>query len=284
MLERTRFHYWTVRAYVEGWVLLLVRRGPGAVWRSICRAPRTPAANFGFSNVALGHNSHLDVRVILTPFGRVEPDPSIISPRRMRDFVRDTFPAEPLAPRLVALVALEEEYGPQTREGFTGREITDYMGAPMGRPVYLSVSAVGRLSLTARHIYRPPSEDTYQPTFEDTTLFEVVDVMLPLYLAASAIASGAYERLFGLPPGWRRRRYNWEVEEHIAFPTPWPGRGLWGSPPAHRTWFPSEVVTPSRRRCSSGGGICPGTTVIPSGSSRRFSANCSPTGVTRSTR
>jgi hypothetical protein len=232
VLRRTpRYHYWTVRAYVEGWVLLLIRRGPRAVWRRICSAPHTHPANFGFSNVALGYDSHLDVGVVLTPAGRVEPDPSIISPRRMRDFVCDTFPAEPVAPRLVALVSLEEEYGPRTREGFTGREISDYMGAPMG-PVYLSVSAVGRLSMTARHIYRPPSEDTYWPTSEDTTLFEVVDVMLPLYLAASAIASGAYERLLGLPPGWRRRRYNWEleVEEHIAFPTPLAGSRTVGFP------------------------------------------------------
>ncbi len=125
------------------------------MWRCICRAPGTRPANFGFSTVALGYNSHLDVKVILTPSGPVGPDPSIISPRRMRAFVRDTFPATPLAPRLVAAVALEGEYGPRTREGFNGHELGDAMGAPIGNQ-YLSVSAVGRLSITACHIYRPP--------------------------------------------------------------------------------------------------------------------------------
>jgi hypothetical protein len=134
--------------------------------------------------------------------------------------VRDVFPAAPLAPQLVAAAALEEEFGPRAREGFTGQN--DHMGAPLGS-VYLSISAFGRLTITARSIHGSPSEGI--------TLFEAVEVMLPLYLAASAVTSGAYERLLGLP-GWGRRRYCWalEIEERIAFPTPLAGSDCIGFP------------------------------------------------------
>jgi hypothetical protein len=39
----------------------------------------------------------------------------------------------------------------------------------------------------------------------------LVDVMLPLYLAATAISSGAYDRLLRVRDG-KRRRYRWELE------------------------------------------------------------------------
>ena len=109
--ERARWRYWTIRAWVEGWVLLLVRRGPRAFWRRLTHAPCRSALRFGFSTVAHGYRPEPDVAVVLTPPGPVEPGPSIISPRRVRDFVR-TVVGAPSEPRLDALVALEEEHGP----------------------------------------------------------------------------------------------------------------------------------------------------------------------------
>jgi hypothetical protein len=47
----------------------------------------------------------------------------------------------------------------------------------------------------------------------------VVDVVLPLYLAATAVATDAYDRL-RFPDRERRRRLRWhlDVAERIAFP------------------------------------------------------------------
>jgi hypothetical protein len=53
---------------------------------------------------------------------------------------------------------------------------------------------------------------------------DVVDVVLPFYIATAAIASGAYDRLLG-PQDRPDRRYRWDmyVGERIAFPTPLAG-------------------------------------------------------------
>ena len=240
-LRRARRRYWTIRAWVEGWVLLLVRRGPRAFWGRLTHAPFRTSLRFGFSTVAQGWRPEPDVAVVLTPPGTVEPDPSIISPRQVRNFVRTVAPGAPPDPRLDALVALEEEHG---TSGLTGDPVSDAEGARTCGP-YLSVDAKGRLSLRTRSIHRPPYEDAHlfedpfsdseplfmdhDPLYDTDPLFDVVDVLLPLYLAATAISSGAYDRLLHLRGGSKRRRYHWlfDIEERIAFPTPrgGPSRG-----------------------------------------------------------
>ena len=59
-----------------------------------------------------------------------------------------------------------------------------------------------------------------------------VDVLLPLYLAATAISSGAYDRLLHRRCGSDRRRYGWkfELEERTAFPAPRGGTSPVGFP------------------------------------------------------
>ena len=199
LLGRARRRYWTIRAWIEGWVLLLVRRGPRAFWRGLIYAPYRSALRFGFSTVAQGYPAGPDVAVALTAPEPVEPDPSIISPRQVRAFVRGVVPAAPPEPRLDALVALEEEHGPQD---LTGDPLRDAVGARAGGP-YLSVDAKGRLSLRTRSIHRPPFEDAHlfddlfsdteplfldeDPLYDTDPLFDVVDVLLPLYLATTAI-------------------------------------------------------------------------------------------------
>ena len=91
-------------------VLLLVRRGPRAFWAGMTHAPYKSSLRFGFSTVAKGYRAQPDVAVVLTPPGTVEPDPSIISPRQVRSFVRTVAPGAPSEPRLDALVALERKH------------------------------------------------------------------------------------------------------------------------------------------------------------------------------
>ena len=256
--ERARWRYWTIRAWVEGWVLLLVRRGPRAFWRRLTHAPIRSALRFGFSTVAHGYRPEADVAVDLTPSWPVDRDPSIISPRRVRDFVRTVVPGAPAEPRLDALVALEEEHGPAS---LTGDPVQDAAGAQTCGP-YLSVEANGRLSLRTRSIHRPSFEDARRfgagrfsdpeplfwdedPLYDTDPLFDVVDVLLPLYLAATAISSGAYDRLLHKRRGNKRRRYGWrlDLEERIAFPTPRGGPNPVGFPGR----IPARIPPPSPR-------------------------------------
>jgi hypothetical protein len=242
--ERAHQRYWTIRAWAEGWVLLLIRRGPRAFWGGLTHAPYRSSLRFGFSTVAQGHHPEPDVAVMLTPPRAVEPDPSIISPRQVRNFVRAVAPGAPPDPRLDALVALEEEHGSPT---LTGDPVSDAAGAHTCGP-YLRVDSTGRLSFRTRSIHRPPFEDAHlfedpfsdseplfldeDPSYDTDPLFDVVDVMLPLYLAATAISSGAYDRLLHLRGGSKRRHYSWglEIEERIAFPTPRGGPSAVGFP------------------------------------------------------
>jgi hypothetical protein len=242
--ERPRWWYWTIRAWVEGWVLLFVRRGPRAFWARLTHAPYRSTLRFGFSTIAQGYNAGPDVAVVLTPPGPPEPDPGIISPRRVRDFVRAVVPGATSEPRLDALVALEEEHG---HSGLTGDPVRDAMGARAGGP-YLSVDATGRLSLRTRSIHRPSFEDTHRfyvgrfsdpeprfldddPLYDTDPLFDVVDVLLPLYLAATAVSNGAYDRLLQRRSN-RQRRHHWlfDIEERIAFPAPRGGPSPVGFP------------------------------------------------------
>jgi hypothetical protein len=274
--ERARRRYWTIGAWVEGWVLLLVRRGPRAFWRGLTNAPYRSALLFGFSTVAQGYHPEPDVEVVLTPPGPLERHASIISARRVRDFVRAIAPGASPDPRLNALVALEEEHGPRD---LTGDHLRDAEGAPTCGP-FLNVEASGRLSLRTRSIHRPPFPDAHlfavdpwsdaEPLFMDTdplydtdALFDVVDVLLPLYLAATAISSGAYDRLVRERAGNKRRRYSWKfsAEERIAFPTPRGGPSPVGSHP------PAPVL--SHRRPGSADGTSLVRAVDPSVSSGR---------------
>ena len=225
-------------------MLLLVRRGPRAFWGRLTHAPFRTSLRFGFSTVAQGFRPEPDVAIVLTPPGKVEPDPSIISPRQVRNFVRTVAPGAPPDPRHDALVVLEEEHGSPS---LTGDPVRDAEGARTCGP-YLSVDATGRLSLRTRSIHRPPYEDAhlfedpfsdseplfldYDPFYDTDPLFDVVDVLLPLYLAATAISSGAYDRLLHLRGGSKRRRYHWlfDIEERIAFPTPRGGPSPVGFP------------------------------------------------------
>jgi hypothetical protein len=266
-LERARRRYWTIRAWVEGWVLLLVRRGPRAFWRGLTNAPYRSALCFGFSTVAQGYRPEPDVKVVLTPPGPVEPDPSIISPRQVRAFVRTIAPAVPSEPRLEALVALEEEHGPY---GLSGDPLHDACGASTCGP-FLSVGPTGRLSLRTRSIHRPPFEDAHlfevgpfsdseplfmdqDPLYDTDPLFDVVDVLLPLYLAATSIASGAYDRLLHLRGGIKRCRFCWrfEIEERIAFPTPRGGPSPVGFPGR----IPARILVAGPRPEPSTAWIC----------------------------
>ena len=161
------------------WVLLLVRHGPRASWRVLTNHRVNRPVRFGFSRVALGYHPGPDVRVVLTrPASSgpirwssvpVAPGPSC---------ARSSRPA-PVDPRLAAAVALEEEHGPRSPEGFTNDPLTDVVWVHL-TGLSLHVSHDGRLSFLARS--RPS---------EETPLFEVVDVVLPLFLAATAVASGA---------------------------------------------------------------------------------------------
>jgi hypothetical protein len=242
--QRTRWRYWTIRAWAEGWILPLVRRGPRGFWRRLTHAPYRSTLCFGFSTVAQGYHPGPDVALVLRP-GAVEPDPSIISPSQVRAFVRTVVPGAPLEPRLDALVALEEEHGLQP---LSGDPLHDACGASTCGP-FLSIGPTGRLSLRTRSIHRPPYEDAHlfdpgsfwdseplfmdvDPFYDTDPLFDVVDVLLPLYLAATAIANGAYDRLLHLRGGRERRRYCWnfEIEERIAFPTPRGGPSPVGFP------------------------------------------------------
>ena len=261
--ERARRRYWMIRDWVEGWVLLLVRRGPRAFWNCLTHVPYRSALCFGFSTVAQGYHPGPDVAVVLTPPGTVEPNPSIISPRQVRSFVRTVAPGAPSEPRLDALVALEEEHGPH---GLSGDPLQDACGASTCGP-FLSVGPTGRLSLRTRSIHRPPFEDAHlfevgpfsdseplfmdeDPFYDTDPLFDVVDVLLPLYLAASAISSGAYDRLLHLRGRIKRRRYCWqfEIEERIAFPTPRGGPSPVGFPGRISVRIPVASLRPEPSR------------------------------------
>ena len=97
------------------------------------------------------------------------------------------------------------------------------------------------------------------PLYDTDPLFDVVDVFLPLYLAATAISSGAYDRLLHLRGGNKRRRYGWrlELEERIAFPTPRGGPSPVGFPGGYRPGSLPPARVPSRRWPGSGDGTWP---------------------------
>ncbi len=142
LLQRLRWRYWTIRAWAEGWVLVLVRRGPRAFWRRLTHAPYRSALCFGFSTIAQGYHPEPDVAVVLTPPGPFEPDPSIISPRRVRAFVRAMAPGTPPDPRLDALVALEEEHGlrPLMVYRWPAGRLDGVVGAPLAGGVCIGTS------------------------------------------------------------------------------------------------------------------------------------------------
>jgi hypothetical protein len=243
--KRTRFHYWTIRAFVEGWMLLLIRRGPRAFWREATRGPFYRHANFGFSRIALGYPGGSDVLAALSPLVRREPDPSVISPSRVRDFLLEVFPGSPLDQYLRANVALEEKHGPLSAESFEYDPFKhDIWGDLAG--VLFHVSATGHLSFQSRSICRPPVQAA-SPS-EEARLFDVVDVIdvvLPLYMLTAALASGANDRLLG-PLARSERRYRWEfdVGERITFPTPLAGSDPVGFPGRIPAKFPLSDPRP----------------------------------------
>jgi hypothetical protein len=176
--------------------------------------------HYGFSRIAQGSPRTYDVSVVLTPpGGQLEPHPLIVSPARVRAFLREIFPGAPGDPYLEARIALEEEHGPRD---LTGDMFRDDIWASMG-DLSLHLDPDGRIAFLARTIARPPSEDM--------PLFDIVDVVLPVYLAATAISSGAYDGLLNVRDR-ERRRFRWEVEvgERIAFPTPLAGPDPVGFP------------------------------------------------------
>ena len=80
------------------------------------------------------------------------------------------------------------------------------------------------------------------PFYDTDPLFDVVDVLLPLYLAATAISSGAYDRLLHLRGGSKRRRYHWLLDTRNASPSDSSGRPQPGRMPSR-----SGGPGPSRR-------------------------------------
>jgi hypothetical protein len=146
----------------------------------------------------------------------------------VRDFLREVFPASPLDPNLRAAVALEEEHGPLSAESFEYNPFQhDIWGDLAG--VLVHVSATGHLSFQSRSICRPPVHGA--PRSKEAPLLDVVDVVLPFYIATTAIACGAYDRLLGRQDR-PNRRYRWDlyVGERIAFPTPLAGSNPVGFP------------------------------------------------------
>ncbi len=125
-------------------------------------------------------------------------------------------------------------------EGFNGYDPEDRLWVSAG-DLQMTFSARGHLSISANSLHRPPSADC--------ALFEVADVLLPLYVALIAVSSGACDRLFGTRRG--RLRYGWEmeIEERIAFPTPlahagpvgFPGRVPTSIPLGGRWREPSQI-------------------------------------------
>ena len=219
--DRTRYYYWEVRAYVEGWVLTLIRRGPRPVWARITRQPFYHHAHFGFSRIALGSPGGPDVLASLTPRGPREPDPSVISPVRVKEFLLEVYPAWVPDPYFTADLASEEEHGSLNGDSFEydcfRHDVwTDLAG------VLCHIGAKGDISFRARNIHRSPCQDA--PALESAPLFDVVDVVRPFYFAMAAIASGAYDRLIGVQDRTQRRhRWDLYVGERIAFPTPLAG-------------------------------------------------------------
>jgi hypothetical protein len=169
-------------------VLLLVRRGPRAFWREATRGPfnHRPISGFPVSpSVSPRH-----------------PEPSVISPSGARDFLHEVFPASPLDPYLSANVALEEEYGPRSAEGFEYDAFRhDIWGDLAG--VLFHVSGTGHLSFRSRSIC--PSTRPRAPALGGASLFDVVDVLLPFDVATAAIASGVYDRLLAAQDRSHRR-------------------------------------------------------------------------------
>jgi hypothetical protein len=212
LIERTRYKYWLYRGDIDPWVFLLIRKGPRGVCRRLCRAPVTQPGHLGWSTVARGLRPDPDVSISLYPSGPERPDPRFIDPLRVRAFLGQVLPGHPMDPRLTARVALTQEHGPRTSNEFTGYGLEDYLWLTAG-DLSILFSARGHLAMSANSLHRPPSADR--------SLFEVVEVLLPLYVAMIAVSSGACDRLFGLDRA-RRRHYNWElrIEERIVFPTP----------------------------------------------------------------
>jgi hypothetical protein len=211
LVDRVRYKYWIYRWDIDPWVLLLIRKGPRGVWRRLSHAPVMRPGILGWSTVARGLRPDPDVRIALYPMGKEQPNLQFIDPLHVRAFLAEVLPGRPLDPHLAARVAMTEEHGPRSPKGFTGYELEDYIWLMAG-DLRMMFSARGRLSISAASVHRPPSADS--------PLFDVVDVLLPLYVALVAVSSGACDRLLGHRGG--RRRYQWElqIEERIVFPTP----------------------------------------------------------------
>ena len=116
--------------------------------------------------------------------------------------------------------------------------------------LYLSVSAIGRLSITARHRYRPPSGDS--------TLIDEVNVMLPLHLAVCAVASEGV-RALARPADLGPSPVSWgiEVAEQIAFPNPLAGSNTLEFPGPGPDLVPRGDGRPEPSELPSGDGISP---------------------------
>ena len=112
--------------------------------------PTGSSLRFGYSTVAQGFRAQRDAAVVLTPPGTVESDP-FISPRQVRTFVRRVAPGHPPNPVPVPWLRSRRRWLSST----TGDPLIDAAGALTCGP-YLSVDAVGRLSLRTRSIHRPP--------------------------------------------------------------------------------------------------------------------------------
>ncbi len=239
-IDFIRRKYWLYRGDMEPRLLLLMQKGPGGVWRRLTRAPVTRPGVLGWSRVARGLAPDPDVQIALHPMGAEKPNPQFIDPLHVRAFLAEVLPGRPLDPRLAARVAMTEEHGPRSWEGFNGYDPEDYLWVSAG-DLQMTFSARGHLSISANSLHRSPSADC--------ALFEVADVLLPLYVALIAVSSGACDRLFGTRRG--RLRYEWEmeIEERIAFPTPlahagpvgFPGRVPTSIPLGGRWREPSQI-------------------------------------------
>lgn len=118
-------------------------------------------------------------------------------------------------------------------------------------------ASVGLVAIAASSVHGIPSDDR--------PLFDVVDVLLPLYLALVAVSSGACDRVFGYRGA--RHRFHWEltIAEDIVFPTPLAGDRAVGLPDRVPASIPLGGAGASRRRSASTAGAFPPSVPAPQG-------------------
>jgi hypothetical protein len=220
-MEQVRHKYWIYRGDIDPWFWLLVRKGPRGVWRRLRKAPVTWSGILGYSRIARGDPAGPDVEITIYPEGSVEQRPQVIDPRHMRAFLGEMLPGRPVDPHFAARVPLTHEPGPRSTAGFAIFDPQGYFWVEVD-DLDFKFASTGLVAIAASSVHGLPSDDR--------PLFDVVDLLLPLYLGLVAVSSGACDRVFGYRGA--RHRFHWEltIAEDIVFPTPLAGDRAVGFP------------------------------------------------------